>query len=413
MDEQPRTDPNAPASAATAPIRLLWANPYCLCDTSSGASLAIRQILIDLTQAGFDIKILGATIFDAPSGTSMLGQSWDVIQHSNKKVVTVKDGVLRHELVKTRRTERSLMAADEEATWFVRYTTLLDSFKPDVVFYYGGRTLDLLIGYEAQYRNIKVVAYLGNGNYRGTRWCRHVDLILTDSQATAQLYKDRDGLDVIPIGPVIDFERVKAPVWNPKYVLLVNPSLAKGAAVVIAVALMMESMRPDIRFRVVKSRGDWDSLVGDVMRALGQTPRALTNVDVIENTPNMAPIYAETRLLLAPSLWWESFGRVVLEAQSNGIPCIVSDRGGLPEAVGDGGDVISFPKEMYEQPYNKIPKQPKLKEVVDLICSYFDDPEVFADKSTLAQLNQSNFSQGARGDRLLACLTEVTHLRVR
>ena len=36
----------------------------------------------------------------------------------------------------------------------------------------------------------------------------------------------------------------------------------------------------------------------------------------------------------------EAYGRVVTEAQINGIPVIASTRGGLPEAVGPGGILI-------------------------------------------------------------------------
>ena len=54
----------------------------------------------------------------------------------------------------------------------------------------------------------------------------------------------------------------------------------------------------------------------------------------------MADEYAQARLLLVPSVWEEAWGRVVTEAQLNGIPVLATAIGGLPESVGPGGILI-------------------------------------------------------------------------
>ena len=64
---------------------------------------------------------------------------------------------------------------------------------------------------------------------------------------------------------------------------------------------------------------------------------SLPNVTFCRAAPDVRPVYRNTQLLLVPSQWEEPFGRVVVEAQSSGIPCIARDVGGLREAVGDGG----------------------------------------------------------------------------
>jgi glycosyltransferase involved in cell wall biosynthesis len=55
----------------------------------------------------------------------------------------------------------------------------------------------------------------------------------------------------------------------------------------------------------------------------------------------MRKVYGKCKILLAPSLWEEAYGRVATEAQFSGIPVVASNRGGLPEAVGPGGILIA------------------------------------------------------------------------
>lgn len=51
--------------------------------------------------------------------------------------------------------------------------------------------------------------------------------------------------------------------------------------------------------------------------------------------PDPSPWYARAAIYLQPSLM-ESHGIAVLEAMAHGLPCVVSDAGGLPESVLDG-----------------------------------------------------------------------------
>jgi alpha-1,3-rhamnosyl/mannosyltransferase len=50
-------------------------------------------------------------------------------------------------------------------------------------------------------------------------------------------------------------------------------------------------------------------------------------------------VYAGARLVVLPSID-EGFGLPALEAMSAGIPVLVSNRGSLPEVVGDAGDIV-------------------------------------------------------------------------
>jgi glycosyltransferase involved in cell wall biosynthesis len=65
------------------------------------------------------------------------------------------------------------------------------------------------------------------------------------------------------------------------------------------------------------------------------------NVTHWEWCEEMREAYAASKLVVVPSRWEEPFGRVPAEAMVSGIPCVVSDRGGLPEVVGDTGETVS------------------------------------------------------------------------
>jgi glycosyltransferase involved in cell wall biosynthesis len=84
---------------------------------------------------------------------------------------------------------------------------------------------------------------------------------------------------------------------------------------------------PDTRFLAV--RGGYGHQV---------IPKVVpSNVEVIDTTDDpVGEIYARTRILLVPS-FYESWGRVGLEAASSGIPVIASPTRGLQESLGEAG----------------------------------------------------------------------------
>lgn len=365
--------------------KILWANSFCMLDTSSGASISIRQMLLQLANNGFDVEIVGATIFDDPKGIEGVGNAWQQLQKAQTSVVNIPDGKLLHRLVKTISTERRALTEQEATNIFMLFLTRLDYFVPDLIFFYGGSILNSLIASEARLRGIPTVAYLVNENYQGSRWCQDVDLIVTDTNATSNFYKEKMGFIPKVIGKFIDPKKIIATQHERKHLTFVNPSYAKGAGIIAQIAIILEKKRPDITLEIVESRGDWPSILKDVSRDFFKEEKlTLSNVILTPNTKSMDEVYKRSRVLLGLSVWWESGSRVLAEAMLNGIPAIVTNNGGSPEMVGNGGFVIDLPRDCFISPYNKLPGINKINEIIVLIEKLWDDELFYLNAMTNA-----------------------------
>ena len=64
--------------------------------------------------------------------------------------------------------------------------------------------------------------------------------------------------------------------------------------------------------------------------------KKLTNVTILNNTPDITKVYKETRIILMPSSY-ESWGRVAIEAGCSGIPTIAAPTLGLKESLDYAG----------------------------------------------------------------------------
>jgi glycosyltransferase involved in cell wall biosynthesis len=92
--------------------------------------------------------------------------------------------------------------------------------------------------------------------------------------------------------------------------------------------------------------------------------------------------------MLVPSLWRESLGRVAMEAMANGIPVLASDRGALPETLGDAGFVLTIP-ERFNPHSTEIPAPRDVAPWVALIEKLWEEPEFEARHQAIA-LAESN-----------------------
>jgi glycosyltransferase involved in cell wall biosynthesis len=112
------------------------------------------------------------------------------------------------------------------------------------------------------------------------------------------------------------------------YLLMINPSVVKG----ISIFLELARRFPEVEFAGLAG---WGTTSED-RRAMA----ALPNVRVIETVPSIDDALQSARLLLMPSLWYEGFGLIAMEAMLRRLPVIASNSGGLVEAKEGTGFVI-------------------------------------------------------------------------
>ena len=111
-------------------------------------------------------------------------------------------------------------------------------------------------------------------------------------------------------------------------ITMINPCAVKGISIFLSIA---DRMR-DRDFGVVPG---WGTTRED-RRAIARLP----NVSVLPNPGDIEDVLARTRVLMMPSLWYEGFGLIAMEAMLRGIPVVSSDAGGLAEAKRGTGYVI-------------------------------------------------------------------------
>lgn len=134
----------------------------------------------------------------------------------------------------------------------------------------------------------------------------------------------KEKIDVLPFG--IDAQSVAPRYDNDGYILYVGRLVEeKGLFVLIDAARRM----PDTRFKIVGTGPD--------AARLHEYANRLPNVEFIgfRTGEDLQALYRGARCVVVPSLWYEVFGLIVLEAMAAGKPVIASNIGALPETILD------------------------------------------------------------------------------
>jgi surfactin synthase thioesterase subunit/glycosyltransferase involved in cell wall biosynthesis len=112
-------------------------------------------------------------------------------------------------------------------------------------------------------------------------------------------------------------------------VLMVNPCAVKG----LSIFLELADAFPAVEFAALEG---WGTTTSD-RAELARCP----NVRMLARVADIEEALACATLLVMPSLWYEGFGLIAMEAMLRGLPVVASDSGGLQEAKRGTGYLLS------------------------------------------------------------------------
>lgn len=161
------------------------------------------------------------------------------------------------------------------------------------------------------------------------------DKVIVNSEYMSKVVKRNFGIDSEIVLPYIDKKKLKEEYsglqnndrdesnCRQKRVVLIGDTLIKGIQTFIKLA----KENKDALF-ICYGKGNKEERVDG-------------NIVYKKWTANIAEPYYNADLVIVPSIWNEAFGRVAVEATALGVPVLVSDKGGLPEAVGYNKQMIA------------------------------------------------------------------------
>lgn len=384
--------------------RLLWACPQNLHDTSSGAAMSIKAMLEALQQRGVEVRVLASMVFDSPTGMTRFEGVKEQIAATEKRFLELEENGITYFYQKTANSSWEAMTNKDEREYFARFCHELTEFKPDAILHFGGSLLEMGIRSECRRRGIPVVFSVHNGNYKGWNFT-DCDMVLVNSRAMADYYYKHCKINAYAYGTFAAKEPVFAPkgTRNPRYVTFINPCGAKGVSLVIRLVQMAIEALPQQRFLMVQGRGNWYA----ALQHYNMKPEDFPNVDVARHTPDMRSIYAATKVLLAPSLWYEAYPRVVIEALYNHIPVLGSTSGGIPEAVNGGGITLDAPKATQDE-WLRLPAPDEMAPWMDALTDMLQHSEKWQKKAAKAE---KWHNPEVNGNNLREALNYVFHRR--
>lgn len=367
--------------------KILFVAQSCYLDDSTGAAVATRAMAEALAHRGFAVEALSGTMLDVDTDPAdWLASRGFAFEAFEGGSLTLDSRGLRADVPRHHRlvhggvsvtlhhgpTSRLHEPDEAEREEFLRlYSAILERFRPDVLVNFGGDALADEVRTRARARGAAVVFVLHNLSYAFADPFATADVVTVPSRFAAEYYGKTLGLECTVLPNLVDPRRVRVEGRDPRFLTFVNPSYEKGVYAFARIADELGRRRPDIPILVVESRGT-ERIVADC----GLDLRGHGTVHFMGHAHDPRQFWGVTRIALMPSLGAETQGLAAMEAMTNGIPVIASDRGALPETLGGAGGVLPLPDRL--TPATRfLPTAEEVAPWVEAIIRLWDDEALY------------------------------------
>jgi glycosyltransferase involved in cell wall biosynthesis len=369
--------------------KIVFASPHSIIDYSNGAAIATLHALQFLGKQGFECQSFCGSYLDTPD-ESRLEEQLDLCRipyesrlakigdFKGRMIFSLAEG-LPVTSFGAASTLGRWSGEEEIAAFLTAFCMFLDKNRPDAVLTYGGDAVAMAMIEQVKVRDIPVVFMLHNFLYTHPAPFALVDYATVPSEFCRRHYWDTLKLACHRLPNVVDWRRIEVAEREPRYVTFVNPHRVKGVFVFARIAEVLSRRRPDIPLLIVEGRGKTS-----LLEQMGLDLGGLSNLHRLEITPDPRNFYRISKLILMPSLWNESFGLVAAEAMISGIPVLASNRGALPETLGNAGFLFDIPPQ-YTPETQTVPSEEEIEPWVKTIIRLWDDALFYEQASQAAR----------------------------
>ncbi len=384
-------------------------------DTTNGATTSLRSLAGALTSAGHTISVLTTPVAlrnvhaTASDLVASLGQRAHVAAGNRAEVLQFADVGPTGSGAAIRivcQSEHSALEAVQDwaelldQAFLLELECLFDEEAPEAVITWGYRPIVTSVHEAAKRRNIPVAyQHLVVDTPPPKGAMETADAVIAASKFVLgrinAAYPEARGHVLYP---VVSPRRCLAKTHTPTFATFINPAPHKGVAVFIRIAEQLYNEAPEIPLLVVEGSRSVANL-----KQMGVDLSQFPNITTMPNQADVRTVWSQTKVLLAPSVWNESFGMVVAEAHCNGIPALAHRIGGLPEALGQGGYSFDLPA-VSRRNHLDLPTNEDVRPWTETIRALFEDAELYSAQQRRARGATAHVSEEAVAQQAEAIL---------